>query len=81
MTEYKDAKLYKYRTARDIASRPISLESLGSLQSILEGRNNSNTRKFIMIVLQKALMDARGERNLPKGVNATCQRSVSRFSC
>ena len=66
MTEYKDAKLYKYRTARDIASRPISLESLGSLQSILEGRNNSNTRKFIMIVLQKALMDARGDRNLPK---------------
>ena len=66
MTEYKDAKLYKYRTARDIASRPISLSSLGSLQNILESGNNSYTNKFIMIILQKALMDARGERNLPK---------------
>ena len=66
MSEYKDAKLYKYRTARDIASRPISLSSLGSLQSILDSSNNSYTSKFIMIMLQKAIMDARGERNVPK---------------
>lgn len=65
MSDLKNLRLFKYRTARDIASRPISLSGLGSLQNLLN-RKDCNTSRFIMVLLQKAIMDARGDRVIPR---------------
>ncbi len=62
--EIRDSKPMKYRTAREIASQPISLRGMGSLQNLLS-QSNSSALKLIMVLFQDAIMLARGSRTLP----------------
>lgn len=65
LPEFHDSRLYKRRSAREIASNPISLHGMGSLQTMLS-HNSSDTMKFIMIILQHEIMAARGNRIPPR---------------
>ncbi|MGN1357415.1 MAG: DUF2813 domain-containing protein [Succinivibrionaceae bacterium] len=63
--EVRDSKPMKYRTAREIASQPITLRGMGSLKSLLSG-SESSAMKLIMVLFQDAIMMARGSRTLPR---------------
>ena len=63
--EVRDSKPMKYRTAREIASQPITLRGMGSLKSLLSG-SESAAMKLIMVLFQDAIMMARGSRTLPR---------------
>jgi putative ATP-dependent endonuclease of OLD family len=62
--DFRETRTMRYRSARDIASRPLSLASMGTLQSLFE--STTRTMKLIMVVFQDALMRARGKRKLPR---------------
>jgi putative ATP-dependent endonuclease of OLD family len=62
--DFRETRSMRYRSAREIASRPLSLAGMGTLQSLFE--STTRTMKLIMVVFQDALMRARGSRKLPK---------------
>ncbi len=62
--DFRETRSMRYRSARDIALRPLSLSGLGSLQSIFE--STTRTMKMIMVIFQDAFMKARGMRRLPR---------------
>ncbi|MBQ8707242.1 MAG: DUF2813 domain-containing protein [Succinivibrionaceae bacterium] len=62
--DFRETRAMRYRSAREIASRPLSLSAMGTLQSLFE--STTRTMKLIMVIFQDAVLRARGRRRLPR---------------
>ncbi len=62
--DLREPRSSRGRSARDIASRPLSLAGMGTLQSLMH--NATRTMKLILVVFQDALLKARGGRRIPR---------------